>query len=423
MRNRFVSVLLILILVFMDAACVTAQATTELISIHPMSDEVRGALLGWLEVSKPVPAPYYAVTYIEPLGVDTAVSLVALNIGSADEEWHLTEEDGGESKVIWMGSVIVRANGTIDELFAPVATPESSIGVKVRASMRLAGGGSYVTFPISSGSYAVYGPRGVHGSGDYGTSGMLAVDLVGGDDLSGSMFDTAYASDAGTVDYVCDDGVTVAVRTYNATTGDYFLYAHLLDNANLTLSHEFGKGELLGSLKYGNFDDSCGWAEQQDDHYHIHWMFVPSGGFFQAEGCILDESTQKWTCGTNVIGIGGQLYGGIGSGTGMDDVDTVGSGTNNETGFWDYALIGFVSIFDRGILKLLPTHQSPTAIIGALYNIIRIMLRVVWTLTRFNINLGPLFALVLVAIGFKLLMGAVYLVFAVLRTIKALPGA
>lgn len=287
----------------------------------------------------------------------------------------------------------------------------------------MAGGGSYVSFPMSAGSYAVYGPRGVHGDGDYGTSGMLAVDLVGGDDLSGSMLAAAYASDAGEVDYVCDDGVSVAIRTYNATTGDYFLYSHLLDNENLVLSHEFEKGDLLGSLKYGNFNDSCGWAEQQDDHYHIHWMFSPSGGFFQAEGCVLQVSTQKWTCGTNVIGIGGQLYGGVGSGTGIDDVTTPGGGTNKETGFWDYTLIGFVSIFDRGLLKLLPTHQSPTAIIGALFNIVRIMLRVVWTLTRFNINLGPLVALILIAIGFKLLMGAVYLVFAVLRTIKALPGA
>ena len=413
--KRLINLLVLFVFVFSDVACVSAQATTELLSLHPMSEDVRSALLSWLEVAKPVPAPYYAVTYIENIGVDTAVSMVALNIGDPSEEWHITEDENGETKVIWMGSVIVRADGSVDELFAPV-------GALKTASMRGAGGGSYVSFPFTAGSYAVYGPRGVHGSGDYGTSGMLAVDLVGGDDLSGSMFAAAYASDAGTVDYVCDDGVSVAIRTYNASTGDYFVYAHLLDNANLVLSHEFAKSELLGSIKYGNFDDSCGWAEQADNHYHIHWMFQPSGGFFQAEGCILDTTSQKWTCGTEVIGIGGKLYGGGGSSAGLDDPTTINGGTNNETGFWDYMLIGLVSIFDAGILKLLPSHNSPTAIIAALYNIIRIFFRVVWTLTRFNVNLRPVMALLIFVIASRLIFGAIWLVFAVLRTIKAIPA-
>lgn len=417
--KKLFSLSLVLTMVFSNVACVFAQATTELISLHPMSDEVRAALMAWLETSKPVPAPFYAVTYIETIGADHAVSLAALNIGSASDEWHITEEADGESKVLWIGSVLVRANGSVEELFPPVGA--LSYAPK-RAKTLLAGGGSYVNLPISTGSYAVYGPRGVHGDGDYGTSGMLAVDLVGGDDMSGSMFASAYASDAGEVDYVCDDGTSVAVRTYNATTGDYFVYAHLVDNANLVLSHEFAKNELLGSLVYGNFDDECGWAEQQDDHYHIHWMFEPSGGFFQAENCILDESSQKWTCGTQVVGIGGKLYGGGGTGTGLDDPGTVGA-TDAETGFWDYMLIGFVSIFDRGILKLLPEHNSPTAALAAFFNIVRVFFRVVWTLTRFNINLGPVIALMIIVIGTRLLFGGIWLVFAVLRTLKAIPGA
>jgi hypothetical protein len=196
---------------------------------------------------------------------------------------------------------------------------------------------------------------------------------------------------------------------------------HLEDNANLSLSHEFGKNELLGSLVYGTFDDSCGWAEQQDDHYHIHWMFTPSGGHFQAEGCILDVASQKWTCGTQTVGIGGQLYGGGGSGTGIDDPVNVGGSVNKETAFWDYMLIGFVSIFDAGILKLLPQHNSPTEMIAALYNIVRIFLRVVWTLTRFNINLGPVMALIFIVIATKLLFGAIWFVFAILRAFKAIP--
>jgi hypothetical protein len=198
--KKIIHVSIVAVIIFSNVACVFAQSTTELISLHPMSTETREALVSWLETSKPVPAPYYAVTYVEVIGVDTAVSLVALNIGSASDEWHITEEPEGGSKILWMGSVIVRANGEIDELFAPPSTGK----VNGLASPRFAGGGDYVNLPISSGSYAVYGPRGVHGSGEYGTSGMLAVDLVGGDDLAGSMFASAFASDAGTVDYVCD---------------------------------------------------------------------------------------------------------------------------------------------------------------------------------------------------------------------------
>lgn len=417
--KSLINVLFALIIVLSDVRFARAQTSTELISLHPMSDTTRAALIAWLDASKPVPAPYYAATYIKTSGDVTYVSLAALNIGSADEEWHLTEEDGAPSKVIWIGTVKVLADGSVVELFPPVGSGSRPPGL---ALMKLAGGGSYVNFPISSGSYAVYGPRGVHGSGDYGTSGMLAVDLVGGDDLPGSMFAAVYASDAGEIDYVCDDGLSVAVRTYNATTGDYFLYAHLLDNANLVPEYEFAKNELIGSLKYGSFDDSCGWAEQQDDHYHVHWMFVPSGGYYQAEGCILDTSSQKWTCGTQTIGVGGKLYGGGGSGSGLDDPVETGT-ANNETGFWDYLLFGFVNIFDLGILKLLPSHNSPTEMINTMYNIIRIFLRVVWTLTRFNINLVPIMTLVLLTITFKLIMSAIYMVVAIVRSVKIIPGA
>lgn len=423
MKNIKILLITIIVLLGIGIQSASAQSTTELISLHPMDESVRAALLDWLEVSKPVQAPYYAVTYIAPAGVNYAVSLAALNIGTADEEWHVTEEANGESKILWIGSVIVHPDGSVEELFPPVGTSHKPNGL---ASMRYAGGGTYVNFPISAGSYAIYGPRGVHGEGDYGTSGLVAVDLVGGDDLPGSMFPSVYASDTGTIDYVCDDGTSVAVRTFNATTGDYFIYAHLKNNANLTVSHSFSKNALVGELVYGTFNGSCGWAEQKDNHYHVHWMFQPSGGHYRAEGCVLDMASKKWTCGTQTVGIGGKLYGGGGSGTsgsGLDDPGTNSSVANSETGFWDYLLIGFVSIFDRGILKLLPQHNSPTAPLIAIFNIIRIMLKIAWTLTRFNINLGPIMTLALVTISAKLIFGAIWLVFAIIRTIKAIPGA
>jgi hypothetical protein len=254
---------------------------------------------------------------------------------------------------------------------------------------------------------------------------MRAVDLVSGDDLGGSAASSAvYASDAGTVDYVCDDGTSVAIRTHNTSTGDYFIYAHLLDNENLTMSHPFTQSEFLGSLKYGTFDDSCGWAEQASNHFHVHWMFTPASGAFQAENCILTVSSAKWTCGTETVGVGGKLYGGGGAGgNGTDDPGTGTSGSNREKSFWDYVLIGFVSIFDRGALKLMPEHNSPTALILGLMNMVRVFFRLVWTLTKFNINLGPVMALLFIVIASRLMFGIVWLVFAILRTIKSIPGA
>jgi hypothetical protein len=281
-----------------------------------------------------------------------------------------------------------------------------------------------VLFPFDAGTFVIYGPRGVHGSGDYGTSGMVAVDLVSGPDLGGSAAsDAVYASDAGNVDYVCNDGTTTAIRTHNTGTGDYFIYAHMIHNSNLSMDHSFQQSEYIGSVKSGSFDDDCGWAEQASNHYHNHWMFKPSNGHFQAEGCILTISSEQWTCGTQTVGVGGQLFGGGGSGSGSDDPTNPGGVANREKSFWDYVLIGFVDIFDRGLLKLMPEHNSPVALLGGVMNMVRLVFRVVWTLTRFNINLGPIIALLLTVIGARLLTGVVWLIFAVLRTIKALPLA
>jgi hypothetical protein len=415
--NILLTVAVIGLFVFSMCTPVRAQSQTTLISLHPMSVEVRAALETWLATSAPVEAPYYAVTYIEQSGFDFFVSLAALNLSSPDEEWHFVEEGSTPSKVLWIGSVKVLANSTIQPLFEPVAHAPRL------AKLREAGGGSHVLFPFDAGSFVIYGPRAVHGSGDYGTTGMVAVDLVSGDDMGGSAASAAvYASDSGTVDYVCDDGTTTAIRTHNTGTGDYFVYAHMLDNANLSMSHEFAQREYIGALKYGTFDDTCGWAEQANDHYHNHWMFAPASGSFRAEGCILSTSTQKWTCGTQTVGVGGKLFGGGGTNGGIDDPGGDG-GTNQEAGFWDGMLIAFVTIFDQGAMKLLPQHNSPTVMLFGILNMVRIFFRLVWTLTKFNLNLGPVMALVFVAIASKLMFGVIWVVFAILRTVKAIPGA
>lgn len=404
-----------------------AQSSITLIGLHPMSSDVRAALESWLASSAPMAAPYYAETYIEPSGTDHYVSLAALNIAAEDEEWHLTEEDGAPGKVLWIGSVRVTIAGIVEPLFEPVASGGHAVAIP-----RQAGGGSYVLFPFDAGTFVIFGPRGVHGSGDFGTSGMLAVDLVSGDDYGGSAAsDAVYASDGGSIDYVCDDGTSVAVRTYSATTGDYFIYAHLLDNANLTMSHAFEQAELIGTLKHGSFDDDCGWAEQKSNHWHNHWMFVPASGAFRAEDCILTVSTQKWTCGTKTVGVGGQLYGGGGSssygtsGDGADDPGTSSPGgtgsANRETSFFDYFLIGMASIWDRTMLLALPEHStSLISFFSILINAVRLALRIAYVVVHFNINLYPLMYMLIFALTIKAFFGVIWLIAAILRAWKAL---
>lgn len=408
---------------------VRAQSAVTLITMHPMTTDVRSALESWLAVSAPVDTPYYAETYIEQSGVDHFVSLAALNISTADEEWHLTEIDDTPTKVLWIGSVRVKMNGIIEPLFDPVV---SSGGHTARP--RMAGGGSYVMFPFDAGTFVIYGPLGIHGSGEYGTSGMVAVDLVSGDDYGGSAAsDAVYASVAGTVDYVCDDGTAVAIRTHNGTTGDYFLYVHLLDNANLTMSHEFEQAEFIGTVKHGTFNDDCGGATQKSNHWHVHWMFTPSNGAFQAEDCILTVSSQKWSCGTRTVGVGGALYGGGGSsspessGSGENDPGGTagnpgGTGSSNrETTFFDYFLVGMASLWDRTILQALPKHgTSLLTFFSILINAVRLALRIAYVVVHFNINLFPLMFVLITALAFKAVFGVIWLIAAILRAWKSL---
>jgi hypothetical protein len=374
-------------------------------STTPIDGGLRDALDAWLAVSPPSSAPYYAVTYTQASGGDTLVSLVGLDLASPEDDWNL--EDG---QAVWLGTVRVHADGSVEMFSAAAGAP------KLASPDPAAGGGSYVAFPWQAGKAMMYGVRAIHGSGDYGTSGMWAVDLVSGDDLGdGAAPPYVYASDAGTIDYVCDDGTSVAVRTHNASTGDYFLYAHLLDNANLVLDHDFGRGGLLGSLKYGSFDDDCGWASQQDDHYHLHWMFVPSGGHFQAEGCILDFSTKKWTCGSTEIGTGQWLVGGVGTASDVDDPASSGA---TESGFFDLLVGGLSSMASAGVVSRLPDHDSGGAsILTAFFNFLRVGLRLTWTLVRTNVSLLPAMTLFGIALGAQVLYGIGWLVAIIWRAV------
>jgi membrane-bound inhibitor of C-type lysozyme len=382
----------------------------------PISTELRDALNAWLATSAPSSAPYYAVTYTQDEGAFIYASLVGLQLETIIDDWTL--EDG---EAIWMGTVKVYNDGSVE--LRTLAQKKSNVLALPNVA---AGGGSYVAFPWQAGTGMMYGPRGVHGDGDYGTSGMLAVDLVSGTDMgSGAASDRVYASDTGTVDYVCDDGTSVTIRTYNETTDDYFIYAHLLDNAALVIEGEFSKNQQIGTLKRGSFDppgSNCGWAEQADNHWHLHWMFVPANGSFRAENCILSISSQKWSCGSTVIGTGQFIVGGGGVGTGADDASGLGQAgygvAPTNISMWDYLIVGIAWVIDP-FFKLVPEHQGLT-FIQTIYNSAEIVIRLVVVFAYGNINLGPVIAIFMTAIAFQAIMGVLWIISFALKAWKSL---
>lgn len=373
----------------------------------PVDPEIKSAVDAWLAVSAPIPLPYWAITYVEDNGLSYFVSLVALDIAQPTDTWRMTEGN----TVVWMGSVIVNADGTIEMLSAgPQANTFKLIAMPVFNPMYGPGGGVNVRFPWQSGGSMMYGPRGIHaagGGGSYAT-GFSAVDFVGGDDMgSGVASPSVYAVDTGAVDYVCADDTTTLIRTENTSTDSYYIYAHLLDNANLEMGHTFTQGSLIGSVKYGSFDDSCGLAEQTARHYHLHFGFEPANGSFRMENCILSMSTKKWTCGTDIISTGQFLRGGGGvAGVGDDGGNAIA-----QPSFFDYVLSGVVSLWDQAIVQNLPPHTA-IEYTYVIYSTAKLVLRMAYVLVYSNVNLFHLMTIVLAGFAVKALFGlAEFIVF------------
>lgn len=380
-------------------------------STKPISDELRDNLNMWLATDAPSTAPYYIVTYSKQKTGYTIASLVGVDLPSPDAEWSFTEDTA-----LWMGTVKVFADGTVSPLTFAAHAP------KMASLAQAAGGGSYVAFPWEMGKSVLYGPRGVHGDGDYGTEGLLAVDFVSGTGFGPSAAnDGVYASDDGVVDYVCEDTTTTAIRTHNSTTGDYFVYAHILANDNLDYDVEFAKGELIGSLKHGSFDDTCGWAEQQSTSWHVHWMFQPASGSYRVEDCRLTISTERWDCNGDDIGTGEYLYGGGGAGAlSAAGLGTATGGTaDTQATFWDYFLGGIIRILDTIFFSQLPEHGS-WQFLNAIYNAIDITFTLIQVMLFENLNIYPLIRAIEFAIGINLLFSIGWLAAFLFKAWKSL---
>ena len=414
---RFLASMLIVFILIMlaigMARPVHAQGESPYVirSTKPISDALRDNLNMWLAIDAPSAAPYYIVTYSKDKPGYTIVSLVGVDLPSPDAEWNLTEDPS-----LWMGTVKVLDDGSVSPLSYSPNAPKLA---RLKAA---AGGGSYVAFPWQMGTTVIYGPRGVHGDGDYGTSGLLAVDLVSGTGFGPSAAnDSTYASDDGIVDYVCEDTTSTAIRTHNTTTGDYFVYAHLLANDRLDYDVEFTQGELIGSLKHGSFDDTCGWAEQSSTTWHLHWMFVPASGSFRAEDCRLTVATERWDCDGDNIGTGEVIYGG--GGAGAKSAEGLGTATggiaDTQATFWDYFLGGIIKVFDVMLFKQLPEHGSYPYVI-AVYNAVDIVFTLAHVFLMENLNIYPLVRAIQFAIAINLLIAGGWIAAFILKAYKSL---
>ncbi len=298
----------------------------------------RDAIEVLLEGDPPTAETYvYVVTDSEEI-TETAwlISIAALDIEGDLGDWNLFT-DG-----VWIGSVVVTYGGSyLAEYYDPDYT---------------GGGSAIVYFPFTPGKKAQYGPLGVHNSW-----GLHSVDLFGGYNWGSDVYSEAYAATDGDIIWYCDDGTQVTIKVHGPA-GD-MIYAHLEPgNTSLYNGGQVRQRRSLGGLVAGDIQSSeCGYADQPNDQYHLHWGFEPNAGEGDAmmvEGCFLTISTEQWQCGSGlIVGIGGWLVSGS-TYVPIDDPDDPGDDpTGPTTGgghIWDGPISAISSIFQALIVAYLP---------------------------------------------------------------------
>ncbi|MBI5950216.1 MAG: hypothetical protein HY865_01050 [Chloroflexi bacterium] len=406
--------ILVIICLFAPMSTVGAQTAPSVVDTTiPVDAIIKADINSWLETNAPGEYPYWAITAVMPEDEETGeifVSLVALNLDDPnDKSWHITDD----GIVLWMGSITIKDHAVQIYSDGGFEAAKTSGGAKTAIPAKFEdGGGSNVRFPWDSGMSMMYGTRGVHAAGGGGSyaEGFSAVDFIGGDDLGATVASNrVYAVANGQVDYYCVDSSSTLIRTEDTATNSYYIYAHLLDNNTLRTGYTFYQGDYMGSLKYGSFDDNCGWAEQTAKHYHLHFGFRPASGFFTMEGCTLSMSSEEWNCGNGKVVKTGQFIM-----NGWGGAPTVGDDANvysNIVGFWDLFLTGAAGFWDQTVVNNMPDHTA-NSFLYALYNGVSVAVRIARVILYSNINLGHLVTVVIFGLGIKALFGiAEFIVF------------
>jgi len=267
-------IIYLLLLIALMLPTGSAQAADMLPPLEEPPADVATAVENLLVTDNPCPdCDYFVITDVRRMGFTYTISVAGLADVENVLEWSLLSD--GE----WLGVI------TVDDSLTATGDWQDHDIVFYSVSEN-----EYYYFPWLIGTQAVMGSRGVHGNGDYGLDGWYAIDWVSGPDYGDSAAPNAvYASQSAEISYVCRDDVQVAIRA-----GD-FLYAHLADNAYLEIGHQVVRGSPIGSLVTGTFSDNCGWASQQPENYHVHWMFHPTGQHIGIENWVLDVSSGIWT--------------------------------------------------------------------------------------------------------------------------------
>jgi hypothetical protein len=445
MKTKFAfifAVLFLLVANLSPAPSAHAQAVAYVVgTTQPVDAGIRSAIDAWLAVSPPSSAVYYGITYVHALGDGHIVCLAGLNIVAPEDHWSLTGDKDGNSQVVWMGTVTVASDGTVTmKADDPIAKHTGSVKLAIPsfAPSSGAGGGPYVRFPMQSSKAWFFGINAIHavGYGNNSQNNWRAVDLVGGTDYgSGGANDSVYASVSGTVDFVCKDDMTTAIRITG--NGDSFVYAHLLDNANLEIDHEFSANGTIGTLKHGSFSGlisgNCGNAVQTANHWHLHWGFImAANGKFQAEGCILSLNGiglpgddvflgyGGWQCGNTLIKPGDPMTH-VGDISDVLDDGTVGyhilPGGNGRTNpsFFTMLENGIGAIFDALVTNNLPEHGAAGKFILPILNSVKIVFRIASVLVFGYFNLKPAMGFVTWAIMVNLSLTLVYAAGTIMR--------
>jgi hypothetical protein len=305
------------------------------------------------------------------------VSIVGLNTPDA-ANWNF------QDNTVWTGLIaMTRIDGVLtgviqgDSNFVPTL---QDMPIDPDTQTLLSGGGTTETqevfeiqqvndvpyFPFAAGTSAVYGIRGVHSHGN-----LSAVDFLGYY-AEGMMPNAVYAAYPGVVTSICRDDTQMGLRI------GPFYYLHLVNNPNIVEGQYFSLHEYIGQLVTGSFDDTCGYAEQQASHYHLHFAFAPSqGGVLFMENWMLSVNTEEWTYINGTSRSPGQLIGpadwngvipepppqdppepGEPPPGGDPPITPPSPGANNNgTNFWSFLVGGFRNIVTR-IAGFLPQHQS-----------------------------------------------------------------
>jgi hypothetical protein len=275
------------------------------------------------------------------------ISLAAFSSGEPDKkDWRLDDAMG-----MLTGEVEWGQDGIMEGAIygPPPAETTTTDGLIVRK----AGSTTGTIFPWGTGTKVRYGEDGIHaGWGGFGD--LWGIDFVSWDNISGYADDKVYAAFSGHVTYICRDAHSMALRV-----GAY-LYAHLaVDNNIYENETYYNRGDQIGTLVHGDFDDTCGYADNGDNShgYHLHFAFPFNNGVFYIGGCALSQQTHNFSCGDladlNIVQPNEDLTNAGEDGGGGSDPTPDAEVVAN---FWSYLLHGFNTIVTF-ITGLFPEHQ------------------------------------------------------------------